>query len=63
MTPDQARQILDRLRDGEAYPAAVVNRALFAAGDIDQHQLERVNGILCRVQGRGDASAEGQAKV
>jgi len=59
MTPDQARQILDRLRDGEAYPAAVVNRALFAAGDIDQHQLEQLNGILCGVPGRGDTGAEG----
>ena len=59
MTPRQAKQILDRARDGELYPVAVVNRALFATGDIDQHELERVNGILCGVPGRGDTGAEG----
>ena len=63
MTPSQAKQILDRARDGELYPVAVVNRALFATGDIDQHELERVNGILCGVPGRGDASTQGQAQV
>ena len=59
MTPAQAKQILDRLRDGELYPVAVVNRALFASGDIDQHQLEKLNGILRGVPGRGDTGAQG----
>ena len=59
MTPSQAKQILDRLRDGELYPVAVVNRALFATGDIDQHELERVNGILCGVPSGGDTSPKG----
>lgn len=35
MTLSQANRILDRVREGEEYPLAIVNRALMMCGDLE----------------------------
>ena len=37
MTPEHAKQILDRVREGIYYPESVINKALELTGDIDGH--------------------------
>lgn len=53
MTHDQAQKILDRVREGEAYPRSIVDRALCLTGDIDLHEAMRGAGMVEAVQGQG----------
>jgi len=63
MTPQAAKALLDRVRDGDIYSAFVINKALYMTGDLSDIELEQQHGIhsgICSVWG---ASPQGQAKV
>jgi len=48
MTHEQAQKILDKVREGVAYPASIVDFALFLTGDLDAHEAhgsDTVNGV------------------
>ena len=58
----EATKLLDRFKDGTEYPLSVINRALFLTGDIDGHQLSRMDGgdrgagVDCPIQPPGSVS-------
>lgn len=62
MSHYEATKLLDRFKDGTEYPLSVVNRALFLTGDIDGHQLSRMDGgnrgagVDCPIQPQGSIS-------
>ena len=46
MTHEQAHQILNRVKDGTAYPARIINTALWLTGDLDAHEAMRGEGMV-----------------
>jgi len=63
MTPQAAKAVLDRVRDGESFHPRVVAMALYLTGDINDIELERIHGICGGVHSVWDASTEGSPKV
>jgi len=62
MTYDQAQKILDKVREGVAYPSGVVDFALCLTGDLDAHETHRSEGMGSEIQsesprGWGSSSA------
>lgn len=45
MTHEEAHKILNRIRDGVAYPQAVTCKALYLTGDLDLHEAMRGSGM------------------
>ena len=45
MTHEQAHRILDRVKDGAAYPSRIVDAALWLTGDLDAHEAMRSEGM------------------
>ena len=45
MTHEQAHQILDRLKDGFAFPRSTIDYALFLTGDLDMAETMRGTGM------------------
>jgi hypothetical protein len=56
MTHEQAQKILDKVREGVAYPASIVDFALFLTGDIESHEANRGEGMGRAVQTQGQTS-------
>jgi hypothetical protein len=56
MTHEQAQKILDKVREGVAYPASIVDFALFLTGDLDAHEAHGSEGMGRAVQTQGPAS-------
>ena len=56
MTHEQAQKILDKVREGVAYPSGVVDFALFLTGDIESYEANRGEGMGGAVQTQGPAS-------
>lgn len=44
MNTIEANRILDAVRDGADYSQAVITKALFMTGEIDEHQFGRMAG-------------------
>ena len=53
MTHEQAHKILNRVRDGEAYPKGIIDRALCLTGDLDLHEAMRSTGMAATIPGQG----------
>ena len=43
MTLEQARAILDRVREGERFSVVVITKALWLCGDCQEKELEEIN--------------------
>ena len=56
MTHEQAQKILDKVREGVAYPSGVVDFALFLTGDIESYEANRGEGMGRAVQTQGPIS-------
>jgi len=52
MTHEQAHQILDRVKDGIAYPRIVIEAALWLTGDLDAHEAMRGEGMAKALPGQ-----------
>lgn len=50
MNHEQAQKILDKVREGVAYPSGVVDFALFLTGDFDAYEAHRGSGMDREVQ-------------
>lgn len=46
MTHEQAQKILNKVREGVHYPAAIINQALILTGDLDANENERSEGVV-----------------
>ena len=53
MTHEQAQKILDKVREGVAYPSGVVDFALFLTGDIESYEANRGQGMGGEIQTKG----------
>lgn len=51
MTYDQAQKILNKVREGVHYPAAIVDKALFLTGDLGAYEAMRGEGVDQTLQG------------
>jgi len=56
MTHEQAQKILDKVREGVAYPASIVDFALFLTGDLDAHEAHGSEGMGRAVQTQSQTS-------
>jgi hypothetical protein len=56
MTHEQAQKILDKVREGVAYPASIVDFALFLTGDIESYEANRGQGMGREIQTQGQTS-------
>ena len=56
MTHEQAQKILDKVREGVAYPAGVVDFALQLTGDLDAHEAHGSQGMGRAIQTQGQTS-------
>ncbi len=56
MTHEQAQKILDKVREGVAYPSGVVDFALFLTGDIESYEAHGSQGVGGAVQTQGQTS-------
>lgn len=62
MNTIQANKILDQVRGGMDYSEATITRALFMAGEIDEHEFRRMESGLrsprmdCPIQKAGDGT-------
>jgi hypothetical protein len=56
MTHEQAQKILDKVREGVAYPSGVVDFALQLTGDLDAHEAHGSEGMGGSVQTQGQTS-------
>jgi hypothetical protein len=56
MTHEQAQKILDKVREGVAYPAGVVDFALQLTGDLDAHEAHGSQGMGREIQTQGQTS-------
>lgn len=52
-----AVRILDRVKDGWLFSESTISRALFMTGDLDEHELERMDARM-RGSRMGDALQE-----
>lgn len=53
MTYEQAQKILNRVREGVHYPAAIVDKALFLTGDLDRDAEDGGQGMDQTLSGEG----------
>ncbi len=61
MTYEQAKKILDHVREGVYYPDRIVEFALQLTGDLEEHQAQRSERMASEIQtqgqrGRGSSS-------
>jgi hypothetical protein len=56
MTHEQAQKILDKVREGVAYPASIVDFALQLTGDLELYEENRGQGMGGAVQTQGQTS-------
>lgn len=54
MTHDQAQKILNKVREGVHYPAAIVDKALFLTGDLGAYEKVRSAGVDQTLSGEGE---------
>ena len=53
MTYEQAKKILDHVREGVYYPDSIVDFALQLTGDIEEHQAQRGQRMASEIQTQG----------
>lgn len=53
MTYAQAVQILDKVREGQPYPEATINRCLQLTGDLELHEGLRSAGVDSEIPAEG----------
>ena len=56
MTHDQAQKILNKVRDGVHYPAAIVDKALFLTGDLGAYEKMRSEGVDQALQSESEGT-------
>lgn len=54
MTHEQAQKILNKVRDGVHYPAAIVDEALYLTGDLGAYEKVRGQGVDQAVSTEGE---------